>query len=52
MSEAPRHTAGNEGGGSEVGSYLGRINFVYHSTLGLRVIKKKKKGWLAHFGLP
>ena len=28
--------------GSEVGSYLRRIDFVYHSTLGLRVIKKKK----------
>jgi len=33
--------------GSEAGSYLRRIDFVYHSTLGLRVIKKKKKvvGW-------
>jgi len=29
--------------GSEAGSYLRRIDFVYHSTLGLRVIKKKKK---------
>jgi len=29
--------------GSEAGSYLRLINFVYHSTLGLRVIKKKKK---------
>ena len=28
--------------GSEVGSYLRLIDFVYHSTLGLRVIKKKK----------
>ena len=27
--------------GSEAGSYLRRIDFVYHSTLGLRVIKKK-----------
>ena len=26
---------------SEAGSYLRRIDFVYHSTLGLRVIKKK-----------
>ena len=26
----------------EEGSYLRRIDFVYHSTLGLRVIKKKK----------
>ena len=29
--------------GSEVGSYLRLMDFVYHSTLGLRVIKKKKK---------
>jgi len=29
--------------GSEAGSYLRLIGFVYHSTLGLRVIKKKKK---------
>ena len=28
--------------GSEAGSYSRRIDFVYHSTLGLRVIKKKK----------
>jgi len=28
--------------GSEEGSYLRLIDFVYHSTLGLRVIKKKK----------
>ena len=28
--------------GSEAGSYLRRIDFVYHSTLGLRVIKKKQ----------
>ena len=27
--------------GSEAGSYLRLIDFVYHSTLGLRVIKKK-----------
>jgi len=27
--------------GSEAGSYLRRIDFVYHSTLGLRVIKKR-----------
>ena len=26
----------------EAGSYLRRIDFVYHSTPGLRVIKKKK----------
>jgi len=29
-------------GGSEAGSYLRLIEFVYHSTLGVRVIKKKK----------
>jgi len=29
--------------GSEAGSYLRLIDFAYHSTLGLRVIKKKKK---------
>jgi len=29
--------------GSEAGSYLRRIDLVYHSTLGVRVIKKKKK---------
>ena len=28
--------------GSEAGSYLRLIDFVYHSTLGLRIIKKKK----------
>ena len=28
--------------GSEAGSHLGLIDFEYHSTLGLRVIKKKK----------
>jgi len=27
--------------GSEAGSYLRLIDFVYHSTLGSRVIKKK-----------
>ena len=29
--------------GSEAGSYLRRIDVVYHSILGLRVVKKKKK---------
>ena len=29
--------------GSEAGSYLRLIDFVYRSTLGLRVIEKKKK---------
>ena len=28
--------------GSEAGSYLRLIDFVYHSTLGLRVIKERK----------
>ena len=28
--------------GSEAGSYLRLIDFVHHSTLGLRVMKKKK----------
>ena len=30
--------------GSEAGSYLRLIDFGYHSTLGLRVIKKKRVG--------
>ena len=30
--------------GSEAGSYLRLIDFVHPSTLGLSVIKKKKKG--------
>jgi hypothetical protein len=30
-------------GDSEAGSYLMRIDFVYHSTLGVIVIKKIKK---------
>ena len=29
--------------GSEAGSYSRLTDFVYHSTLGLRVVKKKKK---------
>jgi len=29
--------------GSEAGSYLRLIDFVYHSTLGLREKQKKKK---------
>jgi len=29
--------------GSEAGSYLRLVDFVYHSTPGLRVIKEKKK---------
>jgi len=41
--------------GSEAGPYLRLIDFVYHSTLGLRVIKKKQKylhvGVILHHGL-
>ena len=33
--------ASREGCGSEAGSYVRLIDFVYHSSLGLRVIKKK-----------
>ena len=29
--------------GSEAGSYLRLVDFVYHSTLGLRVMKKQEK---------
>ena len=36
--------------GSETGSYLRLIDFVYPSTLGLRVIKQKKKRFtFSHF---
>jgi len=31
------------GSGSEAGSYLRLIDFVYHSTLGVRVIQKKRR---------
>ena len=37
--------------GSEAGSYLRLIDFVYHSTLGLRVIKKKEDS-LGYRALP
>ena len=41
----PRHTRPNywseRCSGSEAGSYLRLIDFVYHSTLGLRVEKKE-----------
>ena len=37
--------------GSEVGSYLRLIDCVYHSTLGLRVIKKKEGGGAGEDGL-
>jgi len=36
--------------GSEAGSYLRLIDFVYHSTLGLRVLKKKGYGLLRGTG--
>ena len=36
--------------GSEVGSNLRLIDFVYHSTLGLRVIKKRSRFILAEDG--
>ena len=36
--------------GSEAGSYLRLIDFVYHSTLGLRVIKKKKRHHIGESG--
>jgi hypothetical protein len=29
--------------GSEAGSYLRLIDFLHHSTLGLKIIRKKKK---------
>ena len=32
--------------GSEAGSYLRLIDFVYHSSLGLRVLKKKAESWV------
>ena len=40
-----KRLAGDRGtnSGSEAGTYLRLIEFVYHSTLGWRVIKKKKK---------
>ena len=36
-----RHYFAEMCSGSEEGSYLRLIDFVYHSTLGVRVIKKK-----------
>ena len=39
-----RGASGSSGNGSEAGSYLRLIDFVYHSTLGLRVIKKLPVG--------
>jgi len=38
--------------GSEAGSYLRLIDFVYHSTLGSRAIKKKKRRpWFDRLGV-
>ena len=37
--------------GSEAGSYLRLIAFVYHSTLGLRVIKKRRRSGCRHLVL-
>ena len=34
--------------GSEAGSCLRRIDFVYYATLGLRVIKKKRQPLLGY----
>ena len=31
--------------GSDTGSYLRIVDCVYHSTLGLRVTKKRRRGW-------
>ena len=36
-------------GGSDASSYLRLTDFVYHSSLGLRVIKKTGKVWVAGF---
>ena len=53
MGEVPLHISQSENkyftemcSGSEAGSYLRLIDFVYHSTLGFRLIKKKKRGRL------
>ena len=37
--------------GSDTGSYLRFIDFVYHSTLGLRVIKKRRRLVCRVYGL-
>ena len=36
--------------GSEAGSYVRLIDFVYHSTLGSRVMKKKRRVTAWHRG--
>ena len=38
-------------GGSEAGSYVRLTDFVFHSTLGLRVFKKKRKKGGSGLGL-
>jgi len=40
----PGHPPAGECSGSEAGSYLMLTDFVHHSTLRWRVIKKKKRG--------
>jgi len=35
-------------GSSEAGSYVRHIEFVYHSTLGLRVMKKRRRYGAVH----
>ena len=37
---------------SEAGSYLRLIDLVYHSTLGLRVIKKRKRSQIPRATIP
>ena len=53
LSSVPRYSANTYltemCSGSEADSHLRLIDFVYHSTLGLRVMKKKKQKIL-HFG--
>ena len=47
MSQVRAHhqqLAGEDASGSKAGSYSRLIDFAYHSALGLRVIKKQKRG--------
>ena len=46
-----RGGGGSKCSGSEAGSYLRLVDFVYHSTLGLRVIKTRRKHAIATTGL-
>ena len=43
MRTGPRTCCTEMCSGSEAGSYLSLIDFVYHSSLGLRVMKKERK---------